>query len=205
MKQASGAKASVGDRPHFLYGAHQRPHNGRIDVVPRQSSRWERRRVRVRVRAVRPGGTHAPSLASQRELAVRGTRVGVKSTSCSQFLHRSFVSSCPPPPPKYPSVFLFFSEHTRPHSRGTCLVSTRVMDVRWFEEHHPEQGNFTHESDRDAIRAVLAKQVRGWGGACILIGQGVRAEITEENEMSALCFPRRTSKQRSSRPPSHLT
>lgn len=30
---------------------------------------------------------------------------------------------------------------------------------RWFEEHHPEQGNFTHESDRDAIRAVLAKQV----------------------------------------------
>ncbi|CAN0296367.1 unnamed protein product [Ectocarpus sp. 4 AP-2014] len=66
-KKASGAKASVGDRPHFLYGAHQRPHNGRIDVVPRQSSRW-------------------------------------------------------------------------------------------FEEHHPEQGNFTHESDRDAIRAVLAKQ-----------------------------------------------
>ncbi|CAN0131824.1 unnamed protein product, partial [Ectocarpus sp. 8 AP-2014] len=65
-KKASGAKASVGDRPHFLYGAHQRPHNGRIDVVPRQSSRW-------------------------------------------------------------------------------------------FEEHHPEQGNFTHESDRDAIRAVLAK------------------------------------------------
>ena len=39
--QASGAKASVGDRPHFLYGAHQRPHNGRIDVVPRQSSRWD--------------------------------------------------------------------------------------------------------------------------------------------------------------------
>ena len=37
--QASGAKNSVGDRPHFLYGAHQRPHNGRIDVVPRQSSR----------------------------------------------------------------------------------------------------------------------------------------------------------------------
>ncbi|CAM9865926.1 unnamed protein product, partial [Ectocarpus sp. 8 AP-2014] len=68
-KKASGAKASVGDRPHFLYGAHQRPHNGRIDVVPRQSSRW-------------------------------------------------------------------------------------------FEEHHPEQGNFTHESDRDAIRAVLAKQTR---------------------------------------------
>lgn len=33
--------------------------------------------------------------------------------------------------------------------------------VRWFEEHHPEQGNFTHESDRDAIRAVLAKQVCG--------------------------------------------
>lgn len=33
--------------------------------------------------------------------------------------------------------------------------------VRWFEEHHPEQGNFTHESDRDAIRAVLAKQVSG--------------------------------------------
>lgn len=39
VMQASGAKASVGDRPHFLYGAHQRPHSGRIDVVPRQSSR----------------------------------------------------------------------------------------------------------------------------------------------------------------------
>lgn len=39
VTQASGAKASVGDRPHFLYGAHQRPHSGRIDVVPRQSSR----------------------------------------------------------------------------------------------------------------------------------------------------------------------
>lgn len=36
-----------------------------------------------------------------------------------------------------------------------------ITIIRWFEEHHPEQGNFTHESDRDAIRAVLAKQV-GW-------------------------------------------
>ncbi|CAM9227681.1 unnamed protein product [Ectocarpus sp. 12 AP-2014] len=66
-KKASGAKASVGYRPHFLYGAHQRPHNGRIDLVPRQSSRW-------------------------------------------------------------------------------------------FKKHHPGQGNFTHESDRDVIRAVLAGQ-----------------------------------------------
>lgn len=36
---------------------------------------------------------------------------------------------------------------------------TKSCVIRWFEEHHPEQGNFTHESDRDAIRAVLAKQV----------------------------------------------
>lgn len=42
-------------------------------------------------------------------------------------------------------------------------VCTFLFFYRWFEEHHPEQGNFTHESDRDAIRAVLAKQVDGEG------------------------------------------
>lgn len=56
------------------------------------------------------------------------------------------------------SLELYRSFYVDMSLKSECILNNGHMS-RWFEEHHPEQGNFTHESDRDAIRAVLAKQV----------------------------------------------
>lgn len=82
-----------------------------------------------------------------------GGKLPMKDVHCARLVvHVELRSSSPVTTFKEDRFCSYESLESNVRPNGMCLG-------RWFEEHHPEQGNFTHESDRDAIRAVLAKQV----------------------------------------------